>query len=157
MFNKIILHGFKSTNSSSYYYFSILCCLVNYNERYAMPPAPRRQSKLKLGHGSKLLYAVEENQGQHNIRCAAARGEGWNKTIQSGWPVGKLKAPLPLLPACRYYCPTAPLAGRAINIHFLPLPSRVVSQRSNSRPMRRCPTGRLLLSSASTIVHPWKR
>jgi hypothetical protein len=103
------------------------------------------------------LYSCRRNQWQHNISCAAARGEGWNKTIQSGWPVGKLKAPLPLLPACRYYCPTAPLAGRAINIHFLPLPSRVVSQRSNSRPMRRCPTGRLLLSSASTIVHPWKR
>jgi hypothetical protein len=46
------------------------------------------------------LYSCRRNQWQHNISCAAARGEGWNKTIQSGGPVGKLKAPLPLLPAC---------------------------------------------------------
>jgi hypothetical protein len=40
--------------------------------------------------------------------------------------------------------------SRAINIiHFLPLPWRVVSQRSNSRPMRRC----LLVVSPGVRVH----
>jgi hypothetical protein len=69
--------------------------------------------------------------------------------------VGKLKTPLPLLPACRYYCSTLPLAGREPSTSSISFPSPGASSHSvvTHGP---CAVAywSCLLASASTIAHP---